>query len=160
MFFNLDAARIVPAPEPPVPIVVGGRSGRALERAGTLGDGWLGLWVSPNRFADAVTSISQIAERGGREPVRWRHGMTVWCGFGGDRAHARAAVAASMEKLYDRPFEDFVKWTPYGTPAQVAEFLQRYIDLGCTSLTLVPCGKNPVDAMEGAIECARILRER
>jgi alkanesulfonate monooxygenase SsuD/methylene tetrahydromethanopterin reductase-like flavin-dependent oxidoreductase (luciferase family) len=48
-FFDLDDVRVLPAPDPPVPIVVGGRSDAAVRRAGRLGDGWLGIWVSPQR---------------------------------------------------------------------------------------------------------------
>ena len=46
-FFDLDQVRIQPAPEPRVPIVIGGRSDAALRRVARHGDGWLGLWVSP-----------------------------------------------------------------------------------------------------------------
>ncbi|MAT03770.1 MAG: LLM class flavin-dependent oxidoreductase, partial [Acidimicrobiaceae bacterium] len=53
-FFNLDEVVIDPAPMPSVPVIVGGRSSAAIRRAGRLGDGWLGIWVSPERFAAAV----------------------------------------------------------------------------------------------------------
>ncbi len=52
-FFDLDEAVIAPAPAEPVPIIVGGRSDVAIRRAGRLGDGWLGIWNSPRRFAAA-----------------------------------------------------------------------------------------------------------
>ena len=48
-FFDMDAALIVPAPENPIPVVIGGRSDAAVRRVGRLGDGWLGLWNSPRR---------------------------------------------------------------------------------------------------------------
>ena len=38
-FFKFRDGRILPVPDPAVPIVVGGRSDAALERAGRLGDG-------------------------------------------------------------------------------------------------------------------------
>src|SRR5215469_13067864 len=53
-FFGLDDAVIAPAPTAAIPIVVGGRSDAAIGRAGRLGDGWLGIWVSSRRFAAAV----------------------------------------------------------------------------------------------------------
>ena len=49
-FFEIHGA-IRPAPAKPLPVLVGGRSDAALARTGQLGDGWLGLWVSPRRFA-------------------------------------------------------------------------------------------------------------
>jgi alkanesulfonate monooxygenase SsuD/methylene tetrahydromethanopterin reductase-like flavin-dependent oxidoreductase (luciferase family) len=48
-FFDLDAVLIAPAPSPPVPLVVGGRSDAAIQRAAWLGDGWLGIWASACR---------------------------------------------------------------------------------------------------------------
>ena len=48
-FFQFEDARIAPAPDPPVPIVIGGRSDAAIRRAAVHGDGWLGVWCSPKR---------------------------------------------------------------------------------------------------------------
>ena len=38
-----------PQPSPRIPILVGGDSPAALKRAATLGDGWYGLWRSPDQ---------------------------------------------------------------------------------------------------------------
>src|SRR5580704_1646876 len=62
-FFNLDEAVIAPAPAEPVPMIVGGRSDAAVRRAGRLGDGWLGIWNSPRRFAAAVELAAEEAAR-------------------------------------------------------------------------------------------------
>ncbi len=63
-FFDLDEALVLPAPSPAVPIVVGGRSDAALDRTGRLGDGWLGIWVSARRYAEVVSRVAEIADRG------------------------------------------------------------------------------------------------
>ena len=63
-FFAIENALIRPAAE--VPIIVGGRSDTAIRRAGRLGDGWLGIWNSPARFAAAVKLAAEEAERVGR----------------------------------------------------------------------------------------------
>ena len=65
-FFGLDDAVIAPAPAAAIPIIVGGRSDVAIRRAGRLGDGWLGIWNSPRRFADAVEMAAKEAARVGR----------------------------------------------------------------------------------------------
>jgi len=59
--FDIDEAVIAPAPGAPIPVVVGGRSDAAIKRAGRLGDGWLGIWNSPRRFADAVEMAAKEA---------------------------------------------------------------------------------------------------
>ena len=58
-FFSLHDALIVPAPSPPVPLIVGGRSDAAVHRAARLGDGWLGIWVSRRGFAAVRDQIAQ-----------------------------------------------------------------------------------------------------
>jgi alkanesulfonate monooxygenase SsuD/methylene tetrahydromethanopterin reductase-like flavin-dependent oxidoreductase (luciferase family) len=70
-FFSLDRVRVLPAPTPPVPIVIGGRSDAALRRVARHGDGWLGLWISPRRYADATGQISKYAADAG-SPRSWR----------------------------------------------------------------------------------------
>src|SRR6266480_2894386 len=65
-FFDLDDALIAPAPAAAIPIIVGGRSDAAIRRAGRLGDGWLGVWNSPRRFAAAVGLAAQEAAAAGR----------------------------------------------------------------------------------------------
>lgn len=40
-FYDFDRLEMSPAPERPVPIIVGGLSDRALRRAATIGDGWI-----------------------------------------------------------------------------------------------------------------------
>src|SRR4051794_12994961 len=60
-FFSLDDALILPAPAPAVPLVVGGRSDAAVRRAARLGDGWLGIWVSPRRYAAVRDEVARQA---------------------------------------------------------------------------------------------------
>jgi alkanesulfonate monooxygenase SsuD/methylene tetrahydromethanopterin reductase-like flavin-dependent oxidoreductase (luciferase family) len=79
-FFDLDEAVIAP-PAAGIPIIVGGRSDAAIRRAGRLGDGWLGIWNSPRRFAAAVEMAAQEAARTGRSGPPARHAMQVWCGL-------------------------------------------------------------------------------
>lgn len=137
-FFTLHATAVLPAPSCAVPLVVGGRSEAALRRTARLGDGWLGIWVSPERFARAVTDVAAAADAAGRATVDWQHGMTVWCGFGDDRADGEAAVSRAMEALYGLPFAKFDRYVPRGTPSDVAEALRPYVDAGCRSFNLLP----------------------
>jgi len=119
-FFDLDEAVIAPAPAEPAPIIVGGRSDAAIRRAGRLGDGWLGLWNSPRRFAAAVQLAAEEAARVGRPDPPTRHAMQVWCGLADSRPAARACLAPAMEAFYQLPFERFERYCPYGTAEDVA----------------------------------------
>src|ERR1700728_3426029 len=74
-FFDIDDAVTPPAPAAAVPVIIGGRSDAAIRRAGRLGDGWLGIWASPRRFADAVAMAAHEAARSARPYPPALHGM-------------------------------------------------------------------------------------
>ncbi len=157
--FDLTGAQIVPAVDPPTPLVVGGRSAAALERAARYGDGWLAIWVSPQRLRTAIGQIAEMADAAGRQDPPTRHQMNVWCGFGPTAEAARAAVAPSMELLYATPFDAFDRYVPQGTPAQVAERLAELADAGATAFNLIVPDDEPLRAVEHVGLVAQHLRE-
>jgi alkanesulfonate monooxygenase SsuD/methylene tetrahydromethanopterin reductase-like flavin-dependent oxidoreductase (luciferase family) len=156
-FFDLDDARVLPPPADPIPIVVGGRSDAAVRRAGRLGDGWLGIWNSARRFGEVVEIIADEADRAGRDNPPTRHAMQVWCGIGDTKERARAHIAPAMEAFYQIPFERFEKYSPYGTPEDVAGFLAPYVDAGCTTFNLLPQADNRGSALAGAAAVKKLL---
>ena len=156
-FFDVDDAVIVPAPAPPIPIVIGGRSDAAVRRAGRFGEGWIGIWVSPERFRGAVATVAEEAAAAGRAEVDWRHGMTVWCGFADQRDTARELLASSMQAVYQLPFERFERYSPYGKPDDVAAFLAPYVEAGCCDVNLLARGRDPVETIAAVGEVKRLL---
>ena len=60
---NFSDALFSPRPRVPIPIVVGGSSKPALRRAAMLGDGWLGLRLSPEAAGLAIDEMSRIGHR-------------------------------------------------------------------------------------------------
>ncbi len=66
-----DLPPMDPEPRPvqrPIPILIGGHSDIALERAGRIGDGWIAAQMSPERIADHWPKVVASAERNGRDP--------------------------------------------------------------------------------------------
>ena len=155
-FFDLDEAVIAP-PTAAIPIIVGGRSDAAVRRAGRLGDGWLGIWNSPRRFAAAVEMAAQEAARTGRPGPPGRHAMQVWCGLADSKEAARACLAPAMDAFYQIPFERFERYCPYGTADDVAEFLAPYAAAGCVEFNLVPQTPDRDQAIAGAAAVKRLL---
>ena len=123
-FFSLQDALIVPAPSPPIPLIVGGRSDAAVSRAATLGDGWLGIWVSPRRSRRCAITSPGRPRRPAETRAGFEHALNVWCGFAATREAAREPLATQMQAFYQMPFEPFERYSPYGTPEHVAEFLR------------------------------------
>jgi len=156
-FFTLNDALILPAPSPSIPLVVGGRSDAAVSRAATLGDGWLGIWVSPRRYLAVRDDIARQAADAGRDPGRFEHALNVWCGFGSTREAARELLATQMQRFYQMPFEPFERYSPSGTTEDVAEFVQHYIDAGCSTFNVIPCAQDDDHAIAAVGELRTIL---
>ena len=153
-FFEFRGGRIRPVPDPAVPMVVGGRSDAALERAGRLGDGWLAAWCSPRRFAEGVARVESV---GAVREVDWQHGLQLWLGIGSSPEQGRRHVAETMERFYRMNFAPFERYTPCGTAEDIAEFLQPYVDAGATTLSLTPCGSDRATEIETVAEVKRLL---
>ena len=141
-------------PDPPVPLVVGGRSDAALARAGRLSDGWLAAWCSPRRSA---VGVAQVEAAGAGRDVEWRHGLQLWLGAGAAREEGRQHVAAAMERFYRMSFEPFERCTPCGPATDIAEFLQPYVDAGAATLNLTPCGRDRASEIETVAEVIQLL---
>ena len=156
----VDNTVIRPAPWVPVPLVIAGRSAAAHTRAARLGDGWLGIWTSPARFADAVAGIAVRAEAAGREPAAFRHGLNVWCGLAANRDRANVAVASAMQELYQLPYAAFERWSPAGVPDDVADFLTPYLDAGCATFNLIACGDDTDTVIDMAARVRMLLHAR
>lgn len=152
-FFEFEDAVVRPSPVPAIPFMVGGRSEAAIRRAARYGDGWLGLWCSPKRFGEVNQQVRALAEEAGRREADFRHGLQVWVGFGEKRS-ARARVAERMNEMYQMPFDPFEKYSPYGSPLEVAEFLAPYVEKGCRLINIAACG----ESFEHEIDCVSEVR--
>ena len=155
-FYRLEQARILPAPDPAIPITIGGRSEAALRRVARHGDGWLAVWRTAERFARAVARIDELAAEIGRTRP-FDHGLQLWCGLGSTTSEARTFVAHRMEGFYRVPFERFERFTPHGSPAEIAEYLRPYVAAGCATINLTMCAEHIDDAIDGAAEVKRLL---
>ncbi|MHA6758271.1 LLM class flavin-dependent oxidoreductase [Streptacidiphilus sp. PAMC 29251] len=154
-FFQLEAAAVLPAPVPPVPLVVGGRGEAAVRRTAEHGDGWLGIFCSARRFAETRQRIAEAAEARGRPVPGW-YGLNVWCGLDQDEARARSLLARELESLYRLPYEKFQHVAPSGTPAQVAEWLAPFT-ADAEHLTLIPAASSPEAGIDHVAEVRRHL---
>jgi probable F420-dependent oxidoreductase len=76
-----DIPPMDPEPRPvqqPIPILVGGHSEAAIDRAVRLGDGWIAAGMSPERLSDLLQLVNAAAERHDREPSS----LHIYCGAG------------------------------------------------------------------------------
>ena len=147
--FNISDAVIRPTPKKSIPIIVGGRSDAALTRAAKYSEGWIGVWCSSERFRNAINIVDAEAEEYGRSEVDWCHGYQPWVGLDTkDSKKAFESVKRGMENFYRIPFEKFERYTPSGTPTEVAEKLAPYVEAGCKVFNLKVCSQDAEEEVE------------
>ncbi len=156
--FQLDDVTLYPKPFRPVPIFVGGRSDAALRRAGRLGDGYTGIWLSPERFHAAGERIAEVAAAAGRDPSEIELGMQYWTSVSNNRDEAREMVARGMQGTYRLPFERFERYTPFGSANEIAEYFAPFVEAGARHINLIPVQESPEAVMEQAAAVREALR--
>ena len=157
-FFQLDEAQIRPKLDPPIPMVVGGRSDAALRRAARLRRRMDRGLVFARRFTEALEVVAAEADAAGRGAVDWLHGYQPWVGVASTKAEARSLLKEGMEAFYKVPFEKFEKYAPYGTAAEVADQLQPFVAAGCSIMNLKVVSHSDAASIEAGGEIARLLR--
>ena len=157
-FYQFQKAWIKPKIDPPLPIMVGGRSNAALARAVKFSDGWLASWCSLRRYTEAVEIMGGLSRHRLEFPAR--HGLQLWAGFDEDKNQARKLLASSMEHLYQVPFEKFERYTPFGSPQSVAEYLIPFREAGCRIFNIMPVASAEQAGIEAVAEVKRLLSGR
>ena len=156
-FFQFEQARIIPVPDPAIPVYVGGRADAALRRAGRYADGWLGIWCSSERYAESIELFDRAAEERDRS-IEADHGVQLWVGVGEDKDEAASYVGPAMEGFYRVPFDKFARYTPHGTVDNIVDFLAPYLEAGCRHFNLTPVASSSEKGIEVIAQVGERLR--
>ena len=156
-FFQFEQARIIPVPDPAIPVYVGGRADAALRRAGRYADGWLGIWCSSERYAESIELFDRAAEERDRS-IEADHGIQLWVGVGEDKDEAASYVGPAMEGFYRVPFDKFARYTPHGTVDNIVDFLAPYLEAGCRHFNLTPVASSSEKGIEVIAQVGEKLR--
>lgn len=151
-FWDLDDVTLVPvAADPPgrrggPPIVVSGRKPPAMRRAARLGDGWLPYLVSPDAYARSVATVREEAEAVGRDLDGFEWMLYLYCSVRADGDRARDDVVQFLGSAYGTDPAKLQRIAPAGTPEEVAELVQAYVDAGARHIVISPAA--PTDTLE------------
>lgn len=148
-----------PPLDPPIsiqpPLVVGGRSDAALQRAVRFADGWLGVWVSTDGFRRSAQRLKALADDQGRpspEPM-----LLAFAAIGTDTKSCRDDAARLFRAQYDLDYSAVERWTLTGPVEAVAERLADYRQAGARSIALIPCRPDLLGQVEQLAEVRRTL---
>jgi probable F420-dependent oxidoreductase len=118
-FFSFAGISIEPRPVQPggPPLWVGGRSKAARRRAATLGDGWIPIWVSAERFAEGLAELPENVTPAVTLPAHVGEKRRLY-------AHLRARYSGDFsEHVVDR-------YCVAGTPDECVARVREYVDAG------------------------------
>jgi alkanesulfonate monooxygenase SsuD/methylene tetrahydromethanopterin reductase-like flavin-dependent oxidoreductase (luciferase family) len=142
------------APMPPV--LIGGRSDRAVERAAQFGDAWLPMWVSPETLAQRAERLAELSQAQGRPTPGLS--LLVLAHVDEDGSRARQQADAHLRGQYGMGLERVERWTPVGSAGAVAEFLEPYTRIGVSEILLLPLGSRPLEQIERLADVVGAIR--
>lgn len=112
--YAVNEAYCEPKPDPAPPIIIGGKGQRMLQLVARYADGWNMAWMKPEEYQQKLKVFEQACLREGRDPTQVRRS---WFG--------RCICVASTEKAATLNGPGLL-----GTPEQIVQQIQAYIDLG------------------------------
>ncbi|QBD76644.1 LLM class flavin-dependent oxidoreductase [Ktedonosporobacter rubrisoli] len=112
--YAVNAAYCEPKPDPLPQIIVGGQGARMLQLVARYADGWNIAWAKPEEYRQKLAIFEQACQQEGRDP---KIVQRSWFG--------RCTCVSSKEEAAKLEGTGLL-----GTPEQIAEQLQAYIDLG------------------------------
>jgi probable F420-dependent oxidoreductase len=138
-FTRFEGVAIEPRGDGP-PLWVGGRAAAALRRAGRLGDGWIPIWVSPERYVESWSEVRRHAEAAGRDPGAIEPAVTLPSVVDDDGERARREAREALSLRYGTEFSPHAieRYCVAGTTEECAARIQAYAQAGVRHVVFNP----------------------
>ncbi|MGB7051452.1 MAG: LLM class flavin-dependent oxidoreductase [Acidimicrobiales bacterium] len=147
-------------PEPPaVPVWIGGSSPAARQRAAQMGDGWLPLFVEPDRYRRDLDQLGVDVAGSGRAPGSVTPAIVLFVSVDVDSATALHRGTRWMSSMYAIPPKAFERHLVSGTAQEVADRVAAYRHAGAEHVALYVTDDRPLDqfaALVGALSAAGV----
>lgn len=153
--FHVRDARVSPVPPEPVEVWIAGTAERAVDRAARLGDGFLAnADLTPEQAREVIGLYRERCEAHGRTPTAI--GIRRDIHVGGDDADAER-VAGPVVAAGHRGFHPSA--VTFGGPAQVAEGLGQYAEMGYTDVIVRHLAEDQGEVLASFERLAGVRRE-
>ena len=151
-FFTTHRVSVTPRTflQPSPPVWIGGRSPAAARRVGRVGDGWLVSSATPEEVRSGREIVFETAQQYHREIEADHVGVLIGYYICDNR---KAGVARSEPFVTrQRPDAHFTEFSAIGTPEQIGDFIQQYIDAGGFKFVIRPlcAGAESMEQLEQA----------
>jgi probable F420-dependent oxidoreductase len=145
--FNLREAVMVPrtVQRPRPPILIGGYVDAVLKRAGTVGDGWLTYFYTPESFTKGWEKVKAFAREAGRDPARLTstNQLAVYVGPSRDQTAADMRHWLSTEWDTAAWSESTIEHAIHGSPEECVTQLRAHVKTGVDRIILIPYRYQP-----------------
>jgi len=130
--------RTIQKPRPPV--LIGGYVDAVLKRAGTVGDGWLTYFYTPESFTKGWEKVKAFAREAGRDPSQLKATNQLAIYVGRDREQTTADMRQWLSTEWDVAAwsESTIEHAIHGSPAQCIEQLKAHVATGVDRIILIP----------------------
>jgi probable F420-dependent oxidoreductase len=137
-YFSVTGAAVAPRPDPPLDIWLGGSAPAAFRRIGTLADGWLGSFLTPDEARAGREAIERAAAEAGRQIEPDHYGISLAVADGELPPELAAAVR------HRRPDVDPTELVAANWD-QLHRQLDGYLEAGLTKFVIRQAHTGPVE---------------
>jgi probable F420-dependent oxidoreductase len=141
MSHKISKAVMYPKPsQPEIPILIGGYVDRVLQRAGTVGDGWLTYFYRAEDFKKSWDKIRNYAKEGGKDPDKLLNASQLPIMVGPSKEAVREDMLDWLNKEWDFPeHSDCTRESAImGSVDDCVEQLKEHIAAGVQKIIFVP----------------------
>lgn len=138
---NISKAVMYPKPaQPQIPILIGGYVDKVLQRAATVGDGWLTYFYTPEGFTKSWTKIRNFAKDAGKDPDKLMNASQLPIMIGKSREAVQADMMDWLNKEWDFPeHSDCTRDSAVmGSVDECVEQLKAHLAAGVQKIIFVP----------------------
>jgi probable F420-dependent oxidoreductase len=145
--FNLREAVLAPrtAQRPRPPVLIGGYVDAVLKRAGTVGDGWLTYFYTPESFTRSWQKVQAFAREAGRDPSKLTATNQLALYVGKDRAQTETDMRHWLSTEWDTAAwsESTIEHAIHGSPEECVTQLRAHVQTGVNRIILIPYRYEP-----------------
>lgn len=141
MNHNISKAVMYPKPhQKEIPILIGGYVDRVLQRAATVGDGWLTYFYRAEDFKKSWDKIRNFAKEAGKDPDKLMNASQLPIRVGKSKAAIQDEMNDWLNKEWDFPeHSDCTRESAImGSVDECVEQLREHIDAGVQKIIFVP----------------------
>jgi len=157
-YFEVNSLESYPKPlQKPFPFYIGGNSPKGYERVAKFATGWLPAVLTPEEIRNGVAQIQNYCEKVGRNITEIDIAPQLSVAIG--KTHEEAVKTFKASQMYkhleslkqstlkNQDTNDYSQRNLIGTPDEIGEKIQEYIDAGVTTFSALIFAANTVDEM-------------